>query len=101
MTELPGSKSPSLALLHYQTLSDREYKTTIKSLFPLPDPDASPTSAVHPNSYDEYPVGSSVLGLYPDTSCFYQATVVAGPRDPPIAGARVSYYDSMHSSDRR
>jgi len=39
---------------------------------------------MHPNSYEEYPVGSVVMGLYPDTSCFYRAEVVASP------GMRVS-----------
>ncbi|KAF8511582.1 SGF29 tudor-like domain-containing protein [Gautieria morchelliformis] len=59
----------------------QSYNTTLRSLIPLPDPSAPPNSAMHPNSYEEYPVGSIVMGLYPDTSCFYRAEVVAAPRD--------------------
>lgn len=48
-------------------------------MIPLPDPTAPPNSVTHPNSYEEYPAGSVVMGLYPDTSCFYRAEVVAAP----------------------
>ena len=43
-----------------------------KHIIPLPDPKA-------PVSH-EFPVGSTVLALYPDTSCFYRAEVVATPK---------------------
>ena len=59
----------------------RSYNTTLRSLIPLPDPFAPPNSTTHPSSYEEYAVGSIVMGLYPDTSCFYRAEVVAAPRD--------------------
>ncbi|GJJ15562.1 hypothetical protein Clacol_009840 [Clathrus columnatus] len=55
------------------------WNTTLRNLIPLPDPTAPPNSATHPNSYEEYPAGSIVMGLYPDTSCFYRAEVVAAP----------------------
>ncbi|KAF8516827.1 SGF29 tudor-like domain-containing protein [Hysterangium stoloniferum] len=57
----------------------QSWNTTLRNLIPLPDPLAPPNSAMHPNSYEEYPVGSIVMGLYPDTSCFYRAEVVAAP----------------------
>lgn len=43
-----------------------------KHVIPLPEPKAPLTQ--------EFPVGSTVLGLYPDTSCFYRAEVVATPK---------------------
>ncbi|KAG9043798.1 hypothetical protein FS837_009116 [Tulasnella sp. UAMH 9824] len=58
------------------------YKTTLKNLLPLPDPNAAPDSPSHLNAYDEFPAGRSVLAQYPDTSCFYNAVVVSGPKDP-------------------
>lgn len=76
----------SLLLIH----TCRKYTTTLKSLIPLPDPESSPTSASHPNAYDEYQTGTTVLGLYPDTSCFYTAVVAGGPRDHFQGGQRVS-----------
>jgi len=57
------------------------YKTTLSKMIPLPDPDASPSSPTHLNAYYEHPSGSTVLALYPDTSCFYRAQVIASPRD--------------------
>ena len=61
------------------TLDDRIYKTTHKSILPLPDPDAPVGSPAHLNLYPEFPVGSTVMALYPDTSCFYRAEVIATP----------------------
>lgn len=43
-----------------------------KHVIPLPDPKMPPTHDI--------PVGSSVLALYPDTSCFYRAQVIATPK---------------------
>ncbi|TFK40649.1 SGF29 tudor-like domain-containing protein [Crucibulum laeve] len=57
------------------------YIATPKNLIPLPDPNAPIGSSAHLGSYPEFPVGSTVLGLYPDTSCFYRAEVVATPKD--------------------
>jgi SGF29 tudor-like domain len=87
----PGQSVPIMRLLHSYTAHclSRSYNTTLRSLIPLPDPSAPPNSAIHPNSYEEYAVGSIVMGLYPDTSCFYRAEVVAAPRDSQ-PGSRVS-----------
>ena len=61
------------------TSDDRIYKTTLKSILPLPDPDAPAGSPAHLNVYPEFSVGSTVMALYPDTSCFYRAEVIATP----------------------
>lgn len=68
----------------------RIYQTTAKTFIPLPDPDTAPGSLSHPNSYPEFPAGSTVLALYPDTSCFYRAFVMEGPRD--IQASRVRHH---------
>lgn len=70
---------------HYSTLmgtegTNRQYTTTIKSLIPLPDPSAPPNTPSHPSSYGPYAPNSIVLGLYPETTAFYRATVVSVPR---------------------
>lgn len=36
---------------------------------------------MHLNAYPEFPAGSTVMALYPDTSCFYRAEVIGSPRD--------------------
>jgi len=59
------------------------YNTTIRAIIPLPDPTAPLNSGAHPNAYPEFPTGSTVLALYPDTSCFYRAEVIASPKEPP------------------
>jgi hypothetical protein len=61
------------------TPDHRIYKTTLKAILPLPDPDAPVGSPAHLNVYPEFPVGSTVMALYPDTSCFYRAEVIATP----------------------
>ncbi|KXN88167.1 SAGA-associated factor 29 [Leucoagaricus sp. SymC.cos] len=55
------------------------YTTTIKSIIPLPDPNAV-------SSYPDFPAGSTVMALYPDTSCFYRAEVIATPKDMQPSG---------------
>lgn len=60
----------------------RIYPATFKNMIPLPDPNASPNSSTHPNNYPEFPAGFTVMALYPDTSCFYRAEVIQGPKDP-------------------
>lgn len=67
----------------------RCYNTTLRAIIPLPDPNAPPESAAHLNAYPTFTAGSTVMALYPDTSCFYRAEVIAGPRDLQPA-ARVS-----------
>lgn len=59
------------------------------SIIPLPDKDASPGSPAHLSAYQEFPTGATVMALYPDTSCFYRAEVIASPKDIPTQG-RVS-----------
>jgi hypothetical protein len=73
--------------IQYQT-SSRCYNTTLRAIIPLPDPSALATSAAHLNAYQEFPAGSTVMALYPDTSCFYRAEVISSPRDVP---GRVRY----------
>lgn len=74
----------SLLLMLY-----RIYTTTARSLIPLPDPNAPPNSAAHPSQYPELSKGTVVLALYPDTTAFYRAEVVATPRDTLVPGLRV------------
>ncbi|KAG6334082.1 hypothetical protein ID866_5014 [Astraeus odoratus] len=66
------------------------YNTTLRSIIPLPDPNAPPNSATHPNAYQEFAAGSTVMALYPDTSCFYRAEVIAAPSDLHPLGRGVS-----------
>ncbi|KIY69128.1 hypothetical protein CYLTODRAFT_421056 [Cylindrobasidium torrendii FP15055 ss-10] len=56
-----------------------EYITTLKSMIPLPDPAAFPGSPSSLDAYPQHREGATVLALYPDTSCFYRAKVLAGP----------------------
>ncbi|KAI0822258.1 SGF29 tudor-like domain-containing protein [Trametes gibbosa] len=66
----------------------QRYNTTLRAIIPLPDPLAPPDSATHLNAYPEFSAGSTVMALYPDTSCFYRAEVIASP-------ARVSIADHL------
>ncbi|KAG2057723.1 hypothetical protein BDR06DRAFT_980753 [Suillus hirtellus] len=79
------------------------YNTTLRAIIPLPDPNASPTSAAHLNAYQEFPAGSTVMALYPDTSCFYRAEVISPPRDVPGRGVTTktiaSYYQLKFEDD--
>ncbi len=57
----------------------RTYVTTLASMIPLPVagvPEGAPESL---SSYPEHAKGSTVLALYPDTSCFYRAEVMTTP----------------------
>ena len=51
---------------------------------------APPDSAAHLNAYPEFTSGSTVMALYPDTSCFYRADVIESPTDMAKVG-RVVY----------
>ncbi|KAI0761966.1 SGF29 tudor-like domain-containing protein [Trametes elegans] len=62
------------------------YRTTLRAVIPLPDPAASPDSAAHHSNYPKFATGTTVMALYPDTSCFYRAKVVARTRDLNPAG---------------
>ncbi|KAF8635951.1 hypothetical protein AX15_000117 [Amanita polypyramis BW_CC] len=57
------------------------YTTSLRAIIPLPDPTAPVGSPAHVGSYQGFPVGSTVMALYPDTSCFYRAEVTATPKD--------------------
>ncbi|KAL4081056.1 SGF29 tudor-like domain-containing protein [Scleroderma citrinum] len=76
------------------------YNTTLRAIIPLPDPNAPPNSAAHPSAYQEFPAGSTVMALYPDTSCFYRAEVIASPSvHPPARVSLLSFTTSqMHIS---
>ena len=75
------------------TLNDnRIYKTTLKSILPLPDPDAPAGSPAHLNVYPEFSVGSTVMALYPDTSCFYRAEVIATPDRVGNRPSKIHYF---------
>ncbi|TXT15885.1 hypothetical protein VHUM_00388 [Vanrija humicola] len=56
-----------------------KWVTSLRSIIPLPDREAPPSSSSHPSNLEDFPRGSSVLALYPDTTSFYQATVVSAP----------------------
>ncbi|KAJ7288343.1 SGF29 tudor-like domain-containing protein [Mycena rebaudengoi] len=56
------------------------YNTTLRAIIPLPDPNAAPGSPSHLSSYSDFPPGSTVMALYPDTSCFYRAEVISPPK---------------------
>jgi hypothetical protein len=47
------------------------YNTTLKAIVPLPE-------SLSTLPLEDYKVGAQVMGLYPDTSCFYQAIVRGG-----------------------
>lgn len=71
--------SKAHSTLDTSNLTARTYQTTLKSIIPLPDPSAPSHQSSHPSQAENYPKGSTVLALYPDTTAFYQATVVAAP----------------------
>ncbi|KAH9168466.1 SGF29 tudor-like domain-containing protein [Lactarius sanguifluus] len=71
------------------------------SIIPLPDKDALVGSPAHTGAYQEFPSGATVLALYPDTSCFYRAEVVASPKDIPTQGRNsgTTYYKLKFEDD--
>lgn len=83
-------------LLTYVLCSpNRSYNTTLRSMLPLPDPTAAIGHPAHPASYEPHPVGSLVMGLYPDTTSFYRAVVVGRDKTKsPVGGSyRVKFDD--------
>ncbi|KAF7973739.1 hypothetical protein HWV62_14314 [Athelia sp. TMB] len=62
------------------------WPTTLRAIIPLPDPSAPPTDPSHLNGYRQYAPGSTVMALYPDTSCFYRAEVISSPQDSQSSG---------------
>jgi len=75
------------------------YKTTFKAILPLPDPDAPTGSPAHLGLYPEFPVGSTVMALYPDTSCFYRAEVIATPDRATTSSKYVPAYKVKFEDD--
>ncbi|KAI0248625.1 SGF29 tudor-like domain-containing protein [Lactifluus subvellereus] len=71
------------------------------SIIPLPDKDAPPGSPAHIGACQEFPTGAIVMALYPDTSCFYRAEVIASPRDIPTQGRNsgTTYYKLKFEDD--
>ena len=61
-------------------MCNRTWKTTWRSIIALPDLDAPSNSSSHPSNVEVFPKGSIVLGLYPETTSFYRATVREAPR---------------------
>lgn len=72
-----------------KTQTHRTWQTTLRNIIPLPDMNVPFNNPAHLNAYQEFPPGSTVMALYPDTSCFYRAQVVASPKDL-NGGGRVS-----------
>ncbi|KAG5652966.1 hypothetical protein H0H81_002864 [Sphagnurus paluster] len=72
------------------------YNTTLRSIIPLPDPNAPPGSPSHVSEYPEFRTGATVMALYPDTSCFYRAEVIATPKELNPRGAMSSKYVPMY-----
>jgi len=81
--------------LRYQAL----LRSAHTSIIPLPDKDASVGSPAHMSAYQEFPTGATVLALYPDTSCFYRAEVVASPKDIPTQGRNSGTYYKLKFED--
>ncbi|KAG8836472.1 hypothetical protein FRC18_011319 [Serendipita sp. 400] len=65
-----------------------QYTTTIHSLIPLPIADVPSSDPNHLDAYPEYKAGSTVLALFPDTTSFYKAAVIASPKDILASGTR-------------
>jgi len=61
------------------------YNTTLRAIIPLPNLNAHPDSAEHLNAYPHFVAGSTVMALYPDTSCFYRAEVISVPKAVPVS----------------
>lgn len=57
-------------LTFHPSRNKRKYNTTLKALIPLPTVE-EPGPTLRP--------GMAAYALYPDTSCFYRATVASGP----------------------
>ncbi|ORY30602.1 SGF29 tudor-like domain-domain-containing protein [Naematelia encephala] len=55
------------------------YNTTLRSLIPLPDPNAPIHTSAHPSNLEDFPKNAQVLALYPETTTFYRATVRSAP----------------------
>ena len=62
--------------------------------FVIPLPEAKALS-------HDFPVGSTVLALYPDTSCFYRAEVISTPKQmQAVSGVIFIPYFSIRNADQ-
>jgi len=68
----------------------RMYTASLSSILPLPIANLPPDDASHLNAYPDYAAGTIVLALYPETTSFYKAEVVASPKEMLVSGPRVS-----------
>ncbi|ORX37156.1 SGF29 tudor-like domain-domain-containing protein [Kockovaella imperatae] len=59
--------------------SSSSFDTSLRNLIPLPDGSLPTHNPSHPSNLEDFPKGSTVLGLYPETTSFYRATVIAAP----------------------
>jgi len=71
-------------------ITSRTYIANLKSIVPLPEPGVPVGHPAHINSQPVFPLGDTVLALYPDTSCFYRAEVIINPRAEKVSGRLVS-----------
>ncbi|KAH9953344.1 SGF29 tudor-like domain-containing protein [Russula dissimulans] len=76
-------------------------RSTPLSIIPLPDKDAPSGNPAHITAYQEFLTGATVMALYPDTSCFYRAEVIASPKDIPTQGRNsgTTYYKLKFEDD--
>jgi len=76
-------------------------RSTPISIIPLPDKDAPPGSPAHLGAYQEFSTRATVMALYPDTSCFYRAEVIASPKDISTQGraSGTTYYKLKFEDD--
>jgi len=87
-----GRKNPSVYTVQDAEPEDPKHPptwtTTVRSLIPLPDPNAPSSSPAHFSAYGPFAAGSTVLGHFPDTSAFYRA-IVHQPPKPPVTDKSV------------
>jgi SGF29 tudor-like domain len=80
----------TIVLKFLRSSSQRRYSASLRStplsIIPLPDKDAPSGNPAHITAYQEFLTGATVMALYPDTSCFYRAEVIASPKDIPTQG---------------
>jgi len=87
----------------YSDILVRIYTASLSSILPLPMASVPPNDPSHLSAYPEYRSGTIVLALYPETTSFYKAEVVASPKEMMVPGARVSLgrrlvlFESTHS----
>ena len=75
-----------LRRLSVVNIISRTYIANLKSIVPLPEQGVPIGNPAHINFQPIFPVGETVLALYPDTSCFYRAEVISNPRAEKVSG---------------